>query len=359
MRSQPERFGSIWIVICNVEDRAGEPVAPRYLAAAVVGSEECAVEISAPELQWTRWPPYPTTATTLLVTIEANALVGCHFALGWPLPERVIDLLVEFRVASNGQRRPVGAGLMGACVWFGLPAVLGLDQGATPAALQHRLDALRQLLVAMLTTLDLDRALLRGRYMIAVAKMEAIGVPADRCMIERLRRDWPETCRRVAWHVDRGYGVLHGCKLRVDAFETWLDRHCVPWPRTPAGHLDLGDDCFRDIAPMHDALLIEAPIAQVDEAVSAVQQHMDDASRIVLDGFSLRSDVKVVRSPERFRDRRGAAVWEALECVLQDPPEAEPLTSPPVHKRDATCSSANPRPISLSVSKRGRSDVAH
>jgi DNA polymerase I-like protein with 3'-5' exonuclease and polymerase domains len=109
----------------------------------------------------------------------------------------------------------------------------------------------------------------------------------------------------------------------------------------------------RVCAPMHDALLIEAPAAHIDEVIAAVQQHMAEASRIVLDGFSLRSDVKVVRSPDRFRDRRGAAVWEAIECALQ-----ETVAAPPVHGRDATCSSVNPRPISLSLRKRGTPDAA-
>src|SRR5262249_2649804 len=46
-------------------------------------------------------------------------------------------------------------------------------------------------------------------------------------------------------------------------------------------------------APVHDAILIEAGIGQIDEAVRAAQAAMSDASAIVLGGFRLRTDAKV------------------------------------------------------------------
>jgi len=37
-------------------------------------------------------PPYPTGPDSLFVAFYASAELGCHLALGWPLPERVLDL---------------------------------------------------------------------------------------------------------------------------------------------------------------------------------------------------------------------------------------------------------------------------
>src|SRR5215472_10543873 len=47
-------------------------------------------------------PPYPTDANTLFVAYYASAEIGCHLALGWPVPERVLDLFTEFRNLTNG-----------------------------------------------------------------------------------------------------------------------------------------------------------------------------------------------------------------------------------------------------------------
>jgi DNA polymerase I len=71
-------------------------------------------------------------------------------------------------------------------------------------------------------------------------------------------------------------------------------------------------------APVHDALLIEAPLENLDEAVAITQEAMSDASAVVLGGFRLRSDAKVIRSPERFMDeKRGRPMWETIQGLLR------------------------------------------
>ena len=70
-------------------------------------------------------------------------------------------------------------------------------------------------------------------------------------------------------------------------------------------------------APVHDAILIEAPLDQIDRAVASTQEHMARASTIVLAGFALRSDVKLVRYPDRYSDDRGVEMWCAVMAELQ------------------------------------------
>ncbi len=65
-------------------------------------------------------------------------------------------------------------------------------------------------------------------------------------------------------------------------------------------------------APIHDAVLIEAPLNQLDEAISKAQMIMGDISEDVLDGFRLSSDVDVVKYPGRYSDERGAQMWETI-----------------------------------------------
>jgi DNA polymerase I-like protein with 3'-5' exonuclease and polymerase domains len=64
--------------------------------------------------------------------------------------------------------------------------------------------------------------------------------------------------------------------------------------------------------PVHDAVLIEATAADIGPAVQAMQGHMVRASEIVLAGFPLRTDVKVVKYPDRYSDKRGAVMWQVV-----------------------------------------------
>lgn len=73
---------------------------------------------------------------------------------------------------------------------------------------------------------------------------------------------------------------------------------------------------IRVCAPVHDALLIEAPLDELDDAVAATQAAMAEASSMVLGGFRLRSDVKIVRYPDRYMDERGAVMWETIQSLL-------------------------------------------
>jgi DNA polymerase I len=71
-------------------------------------------------------------------------------------------------------------------------------------------------------------------------------------------------------------------------------------------------------APIHDAVLIAAPLDQLSEDVAKMQTAMGAASRIVLKGFELRTDVKMVRYPERYMDKRGADMWRRIMQLLDE-----------------------------------------
>lgn len=78
-------------------------------------------------------------------------------------------------------------------------------------------------------------------------------------------------------------------------------------------------------APIHDAVLIEAPLDELDEAIRKTQQIMRWASATVLDGFCLNSDVQVIRYPEHFVDARGTVMWDHVLPLL-DQLDAEAAT---------------------------------
>lgn len=70
-------------------------------------------------------------------------------------------------------------------------------------------------------------------------------------------------------------------------------------------------------APVHDALLIEAPFEELDQAVAMTQEAMAEASAAVLGGPRLRAEAKLVRCPERYVDERGASMWATVWAILE------------------------------------------
>ena len=68
-------------------------------------------------------------------------------------------------------------------------------------------------------------------------------------------------------------------------------------------------------APVHDAVLICAPLEQIEHDIVAMRAAMAEASRVVLAGFELNTDVKLTRWPDRYMDPRGRQMWERV-CSL-------------------------------------------
>ena len=66
----------------------------------------------------------------LYVCFVANAELGCHLALGWPLPSNVLDLNTEFRCIVNGRTVPGGKGLLGAMAYYGLDSISSKQKDA-------------------------------------------------------------------------------------------------------------------------------------------------------------------------------------------------------------------------------------
>ena len=55
---------------------------------------------------------------------------------------------------------------------------------------------------------------------------------------------------------------------------------------------------------------------RIDDVVAETQEAMAEASAVVLDGFRLRSDVKIVRWPDRYMDERGREFWGRVMALL-------------------------------------------
>jgi hypothetical protein len=86
---------------------------------------------------------------------------------------------------------------------------------------------------------------------------------------------------------------------------------------------------------VHDAVLIMAPIEEIEAAVAAMREAMAEASRIVLDGFEVRTDCpaeydehgepvpfpQIIRYPKRYMDERGERMWKVVTELVEEAEE--------------------------------------
>jgi DNA polymerase I len=69
-------------------------------------------------------------------------------------------------------------------------------------------------------------------------------------------------------------------------------------------------------APVHDALLVEARADQLDQVVDATRAAMAKASRKVLAGVEVGTEVTTVCWPNRYADPRGQVMWQRVTNLL-------------------------------------------
>jgi hypothetical protein len=70
--------------------------------------------------------------------------------------------------------------------------------------------------------------------------------------------------------------------------------------------------------PVHDALLIESPLDELDGAIAKTKAAMVKAGKVILNGFELRVDVKTVKYPARYMDSRGEKMWKTILNILAE-----------------------------------------
>jgi DNA polymerase-1 len=229
------------------------------------------------ELYEMRSAPFDTGKGALFVAFYASAELDCFLQLGWPLPENLLDLYVEFRNKTNGLPLPHGSGQLGAMAYFGLLGIAPEEKEEMRNLIlsggpwseeqwvqildycESDVQALNALLQKMCGEIDWPRALLRGRYMKAVSRIQHNGIPMD---IERLliaRRSWVEIQAELVSKIDAAYGIYDGLTFKQERFREYLNSEQIPWPILDTGNLDLSEDTLRQmarsypqIAPLHE-----------------------------------------------------------------------------------------------------------
>jgi hypothetical protein len=122
-----------------------------------------------------------------------------------------------------------------------------------------------------------------------------------------------------------------GWEYRIGIVEPTVNaRSLRNWPVQATGADILRISCIlaarhgiRILAPVHDAVLIEAPLERIEADVTLMQEIMRRASRVVLNSdasgtHELRTDAKIIRYPDRYSDKRGEDIWAYVLKHLAD-----------------------------------------
>jgi hypothetical protein len=215
------------------------------------------------------------------------------------MPRRILDLSVEFKDRTSGIKRPYGQSLLGALAYHGLDIYGASDKPALQKAsgdgswrgryslaeivdyCEGDVDALTRLLPAMISYIDLPRALLRGRYAgPALSAMESSGIPIDTERLSLLRKYWPLIRLWLVEEIDKDYGLYENGHFKFDRWAAFLQKHNISWLFTATGRPSIRDDELKQAAKAYPIL---SPIRELRHALSEMQ--LEDLA-VGADGFN-------------------------------------------------------------------------
>ena len=74
---------------------------------------------------------------------------------------------------------------------------------------------------------------------------------------------------------------------------------------------------IRIVAQVHDAVMVEASNDRIKHDVEMMLSAMQEASRVVLSGFPLRVESKIIRYRNHYSDPRGDVMWAKVRKILR------------------------------------------
>ena len=125
----------------------------------------------------------------------------------------------------------------------------------------------------------------------------------------------------TAFELGRSIRTPYGWTLH--AGPEWKHTALLNWPMQASGAemlrlacIGLTEAGMGLCAPIHDAVLVEAPSDDAEGAAEAVRDRMRQAGRLVMGGLDIRSDIQIIPFGERYADERGAKMWQTIMRML-------------------------------------------
>jgi hypothetical protein len=326
----PRRYAEIWNI--DFEFKQPEDSSERPWPLCMVAREfhtRRELRLWRDDLLKLRSAPFNVGDHSLVVAYAVAAEASCFLALGWPLPQNVVDLYAEHLLDINGMGMPRTAyTLIGAMSRHRLPVMSATHKEAMRAKILDQdcwspedvreildycaddVDAGERLLLAMIAKdlIDWPRAIWRGNYMAATAHISHHGIPVDADLYTRLLENWPRMKHALIERIDARYGVFAGDSFSRKRFSTYLTHNGIPWPRLPSGQLQLEQQVFKSQAEAYPALapLRELTLTLAQMRTTGLSIGADGRNRYWL--APLRS--KTGRNqPSSARNILGSAAW--------------------------------------------------
>jgi DNA polymerase I len=303
-------------------------------------------------------PPFPTSGDWLWISYHASAETHCHLALGWPIPETIVDLEGEFRCETTNYTVDGGKGLPAAMRVYGLswsdalekPAMIKLivEGGPEYTAAERRqimdycwldTEGLAALLPRILPDIlarpnGWEFALIRGYYSgHCIAHMEWDGIPLDIETYRRLDQHWDDIRARLVAQYDPEFGVYDGLRFVVERFINYLVREDIAWPEHASGVLDLRDETFKDMGLIYPQIerLRQLRSTMAKMRLSSITLGADGRNRALLGQFvastgrNAHQAGKLIFGPSRWlrgliKPPRGSVIayldWASQEFII-------------------------------------------
>jgi hypothetical protein len=284
-----QRFKRIFVLDAEYQKPDGEKTRPVCLVVIELYSEQV-YEIFFDRRQAC---PVEWREDDLVIGYNLAAECGVFIAAGWPFPPNMIDLYFEHLREMNGAKK---TGRISDFLLLTSPAKLitalrligrddlihhdkdgereyvieygtrAPDEVSTEVHRRRILDYCRTdvaattaLIPAFLSLVNIDQALVRGKFSIAVAYFEQNGLPVDVPTLEAIKR------RRKALVLDlirqtettHGYGSFkRGGVFGAKGFGSYIERKgwSKSWPRTPAGGFKHDEETLKSMAAVHPEL---------------------------------------------------------------------------------------------------------
>ncbi len=254
-------------------------------------------------------PPFPPDHT--LIAFAADAELSCYLALGWPLPESVIDLRVEHMMfdLNTATVEHLGANLEGALAHYGMSHAVEnktemqkLAGLRVPEAAENIENlkaycfedcvATKKLWDVMEAKLD-DSSIYRGRYMMAVARIHERGIPFDVETFNLIKEH--AAALKMIWirKLDPNHEIFDvKGTFKMNLFTEYLRKRdlLAAWPKTKKTHQPSRDsNDLRDVIasnPDNKELVKLVELFNTVNLLKNFKLHLDDAGRNRVDFFN-------------------------------------------------------------------------
>ncbi len=235
-------------------------------------------------------PPFDIGPDVVYVGYALAAEMSVHQVLGWGRPHNMLDLFAEHRAETNGVIKPGKYrknNLIVACQMRGIPTMeptrkkalqelAGSNKHLSDAEMAELIDYCLEdvkvtaaLLGKMQPTIDLPAAMCRGRYGWSVAAIQAIGIPTDAPLWDRLSTNWVTIRELLVTTLDK-HGFYDGDHFRRGRCIKWMNERGIVYPHDPkTGSPVLDEKALRTMAGVYPSV---RPLAHLHSLMGKMKQ---------------------------------------------------------------------------------------